>query len=144
MRSMIVEDHALFRQTFRDTFRSMFPSIEIIEARDAEEALKTVSRYSPEIIFMDIGLPGENGLKATARIKASYQDLAVVILTANDSPEYREAAVRFGADSFISKYSMNWEEISTLVKCYQKAKEENRTKPGCLRLKSEGRRDPMG
>jgi DNA-binding NarL/FixJ family response regulator len=141
---MIVEDHALFRQIFSDTFRSMFPSIEIIEARDAEEALKIVSRYSPEIIFMDIGLPGENGLKATARIKAYHPDLAVVILTAYDLPEYREAAVRFGADSFICKDSMNWEEISTLVKCYQKAKEENRMKPGCLRFKTEGRRHPMG
>jgi DNA-binding NarL/FixJ family response regulator len=135
---MIVEDHAFFRQVFCDTFRSMFPSIEIIETGNAEEALKIVSRHSPEIIFMDIGLPGENGLKATARIKAYNQDLAVIILTAYNWPEYREAAVRFGADSFISKDSIDWEEISTMVKCYQKAKEENRMKPACLRFKTEG------
>jgi len=52
---------------------------------------------------MDIGLPGENGLELTRKIKADHPDVTVIIVTSHDTPEYREAAVRYKADYFFSK-----------------------------------------
>jgi DNA-binding NarL/FixJ family response regulator len=55
------------------------------------------------MIFMDINLPGENGLEATRKIKARHEHTLIVILTGHDIPEYRQQAFRNGADYFISK-----------------------------------------
>ena len=62
-----------------------------------------VEDLRPDMIFMDISLPGANGLEATREIKLTPQSGRVVILTSHDLPEYRRQAFRNGADHFISK-----------------------------------------
>jgi DNA-binding NarL/FixJ family response regulator len=89
--------------------------MEIIEAEKGEEAMQQISARTPDLIFMDIKLPGENGLELTGKIKARYPDVAVIILTSYDSPEYREAAAQVKADHFLSKGSSSKEAILTLV-----------------------------
>jgi len=64
---------------------------------------------------MDIQLPGENGLHLTKKVKASYPSIFITILTSHNSSEYREAAFQAGANRFMAKDSMNWEEIEALV-----------------------------
>ncbi len=64
---LIVEDSALFRQILKDTLHDRFPSIEIHEATDGEEAFQKIETLRPALIFMDIRLPGENGLELTKR-----------------------------------------------------------------------------
>ena len=59
----------------------------------------------PDIVFMDIQLPGENGLELTKKIKMIYPDVTVIILTGYDLPEYRQAARQSEADHFVSKDS---------------------------------------
>jgi len=112
------------------------------EATDGAEAIEKVKNFLPQLIFMDIKLPGENGFDVTRRIKALYPDIKVVILTSHDFPEYREAARACGAHHFLSKASSTAEEIQDLVEgqcakwtpsdmqsaCYQK-EEGNETKP---------------
>ncbi len=104
-RILIVEDNAFFLQFFRETLHSRFPSMEISEATDGEEAMQRIKALKPEVIFMDVRLPGENGLELTKRVKARYPDIIVVIVTNYDLPEYREAAYQSRADHFISKDS---------------------------------------
>jgi YesN/AraC family two-component response regulator len=87
----------------------------ISEAADGKEAMYKINVHLPDLIFMDIKLPGENGLDLTARIKARYPDVTVVILTSYDTPEYREAAVKAKADHFLAKGSTSREAILTLV-----------------------------
>ena len=71
----------------------------------------------PQILtFMDIRLPGESGLQVTQRIKTNYPDTKVIILTAYDVPEYREAATQCGASCFLAKDSLNIGQVETLVK----------------------------
>ena len=110
--------------------------MEVIEAGSGEEALKRLGSHPVDLVLMDIGLPGQNGLEVTKRIKADYPGPPIAILTSYDSLEYREAAIRCGASCFISKNSFKWEEILTLVGCFQKAKLDGRLKPTCVRLKS--------
>jgi DNA-binding NarL/FixJ family response regulator len=135
---MTVEDNLPFREMFKGQLLSEFPSMEVIEAGNGEEAFKGLASYPIDLVFMDITLPGQNGLKLTKKIKAKYKDVTIAILTSYDLAEYREAAVRCGADCFISKDSMEWNQISAMVKCFQRAKDSIGLKPTCVRLASEG------
>jgi len=104
-RILIVEDNAFFLQFLKETMCLRFPWIDILEASNGEEAMRKIEAVSPEAVFMDLRLPGENGLELTKKIKAQYPDITVVILTNYDLPEYREAAYQSGADHFVSKDS---------------------------------------
>jgi len=104
-RILIVEDNAYFLQFLKETLHSRIPSVEIIEAGNADEALQKIKALPPDAILMDLRLPGENGLEVTKKIKARYPDVIVVIVTNYDLPEYREAAYRSGANHFLSKDS---------------------------------------
>jgi YesN/AraC family two-component response regulator len=85
------------------------------EAVDGEEALVKVESLLPHLVFMDIKLPGANGLEITRKIKEDYTAIKIIILTSYDFPEYREAAVQYGADHFLSKESSSREDILALV-----------------------------
>jgi DNA-binding NarL/FixJ family response regulator len=135
---MVVEDNLAFREMFKANLLSEFPSMEVIEAANGEEAFKGLASYPIDLVFMDIRLPGESGLKLTRKIKAKYKDVTIAILTSYDLAEYREAASRCGANCFISKDSMEWNEILAMVKCFQRAKDTIGLKPSCVRLASEG------
>ena len=132
---MIVKDDIFFREMFRDRLLAQYPSTKVIEAGSGEEALKKLGSYALDLVFMDIHLPGENGLEITGKIKAGGQDVPVIIMSSYNIPEYREAAIRYGANSFIAKDSLKWDEISKLIRCFQGAKQNGR-KPACLRFAS--------
>jgi len=102
--TLLVEDNFSYRQTLSDLLLLHFPLIGVDEASDGEEALSKVEYRRPDLIFMDIQLPGENGLGVTKKIKRVYNDIVIVILTTNYLPEeYRQQAFRDGADYFLSK-----------------------------------------
>jgi len=111
---LVVEDSTLFRQLFKEAFHDRFPSVEIHEAVDGEEALRKIETLRPNLVFMDIRLPGENGLKLTQKVKKLYPNIVVIILTGFDLPEYRQASSPY-ADYFLSKDSSTAESIFTLV-----------------------------
>ncbi len=113
---MLVEDNRSFRETIRDNLQSQFPSVDIAEARDGTEALQKLTSFGPHLIFMDLELPGESGLKLTEKIKRIHPDIIIAILTNYDTPEYREAATRIKADYFLSKISTPLGEIYALLK----------------------------
>jgi CheY-like chemotaxis protein len=114
LKVLIVEDSTLFRQLLKETLHDRFPSIEIHEAANGEEALQKVETLRPHLIFMDIRLPGENGLELTQKVKTRYPNIIVIILTGYDLPEYREASSQY-ADYFFSKDSSTAENIFTVV-----------------------------
>jgi DNA-binding NarL/FixJ family response regulator len=115
-KTLIVEDNVSFRQYFKENLQIRFPSMVIEEVGDGNEVLPKVEVLCPALIFMDIRLPGENGLQLTKKIKKSHSDIRIVILTSYDLPEYREAAFQYGANSFMTKDSLNWGEIDALIK----------------------------
>lgn len=114
-RVLIVEDNTTFRQSLKEILLGEFPSMVVEEAADGKEALRKVDAFRPDIIFMDIRLPGENGLELTKRIKADDHRITVIILTSYDLPEYRQAADQYEADHFLSKSSSSGKEIASLV-----------------------------
>ena len=115
IRVLIVEDQTVFREELKKGLCDHFPSMAVEEAGDGDEALQKVSRTPPHLIFMDIRLPGVNGLQLTRQIKVDFPEIHIAILTDYDFPEYREASVQFGADRFLVKSSFNWDEVDALV-----------------------------
>ena len=89
--------------------------MDIFEAGNGEEALQKIKTKPPDLIFMDIKLPGESGLEITQKIKADYPNITIIILTSYDLPEYREAADQYQANYFLSKGSTTKENILALV-----------------------------
>jgi len=102
---LIVDDNASFRSMLQAAMQRQFPSLRIVTAADGVEALEEVEHQRPKLIFLDVRLPGKNGFQLTKEIKAAHDDIPVVIITSYDLPEYREMALRVGADLFISKLS---------------------------------------
>ena len=102
-RILIVEDNPFFLKFLKEALHSRFPSIEILEAAEGAVALEKIETSSPDIILMDLRLPGENGLELTKKIKAQHPDIVVVIVTNYDLPEYREAAYQCKVDHFVTK-----------------------------------------
>ncbi len=115
-RTMLVEDNPSFRQLVKANLQDQFPSMDIIEAADGVEAFQKIDGHPPNLIFMDISLPGENGLELTRRMKAGYPNITIIILTSHDLTEYRDAAIRSKADYFFSKAAISNNGILTLVK----------------------------
>jgi DNA-binding NarL/FixJ family response regulator len=120
LRTLIVEDNSLFRKTLTESLQMSFPGIAIDEAANRAEALQKVNAFLPDIILMDIRLPGETGLGLTKKIKEIHPDITIFILTSYDTPECREAASRYGADRFIGKDSLNRMRLEELIKSYFK------------------------
>ena len=94
---LLVEDNSSFRQTLADTLCAHFVTMNIAEAGSGEDALLKVEQLHPDMIFMDINLPGENGLEATRMIKMRHKNTLIAMLTSYDIPEYRQQAFRNGA-----------------------------------------------
>ncbi len=116
LRTLIVEDNRFFRQTLRESLQEFFPGIVIDEAVNGAEALQKVDASPPDLILMDLKLPGESGLGLTKKIKAIYPDINIFILTNYDTPECQIAASRYGADRFIAKDSLN--RLEELMRSY--------------------------
>lgn len=115
-KTLIVEDNDMFRHSLNEILHTRFPSMSIAEAADGKDALDKVAGLHPDLVFMDIKLPDENGLSLTRTIKADHRDTVVIIITAYDIPEYRQAALQSGASYFMAKGTLSGEEILSVVK----------------------------
>ena len=102
---LVVEDDNEFRQCVKKILSSRYPSIQLMEAGDGVEAMSKIDLVPPDLIFLDIQLPGINGLELTRMIKARNPNAIIVILSNYDLTEYRETAYRNGANYYVSKDS---------------------------------------
>jgi DNA-binding NarL/FixJ family response regulator len=103
VRLMLVDDHPLVRDGLRARL-SAVPGLHVVaEAADADAALVTAQQVRPDLVLMDIGLPGSNGIEATRRLRERMPDLHVIILTMHDAPPTRRAAAEAGAEGYLLK-----------------------------------------
>lgn len=115
IKTLIVEDNEKFRQSLVDLLHHQFPALILEEVATGGEALAKVISYQPALIFLDLELPGENGLSLTQKIRKIFPLTTIIILTGYDLPEYREAALERGADYFLAKSSTSHADIINLV-----------------------------
>ena len=103
---LLVDDSEQFLQS-ATAFLSQCPSVEVIgTATSGKDAIKKVQELSPDLVLMDIAMPGMNGIEATQRIKAKPGGPKIIILTIHDDAEYRSAVKDAGADGFVRKSNL--------------------------------------
>jgi YesN/AraC family two-component response regulator len=116
LRLLVVEDNRIYREAFMENLSDHFPTSVIEAAENGEEALKKINAAPPQLVFIDIRLPGMNGLQLTQKIKRDFPNIHIAIVSGYDVPEYRQAALQYGAEHFFVKESLKWGEIEALVK----------------------------
>ncbi len=100
---MLVDDHTIVREGIRHVLTAT-PGVEVVaEAGDGEAALRLAAETRPDIVVLDLSLPGAGGLEVTARLRQSLPDIRVLILSVHDHPEYVLGAVRAGAQGYLRK-----------------------------------------
>ena len=100
---LLVDDQELLRMGFRMVLESQ-PDMEVAgEAGNGDEALALVRRHDPDVVLMDVRMPGVDGVEATRRIVAAGSRSRVIILTTFDIDEYAYPALRAGASGFLLK-----------------------------------------
>ena len=103
IRVLLVEDHTLMRAGIRSLLNDFADIEEVAEAGDGREALREVEAHRPHVVLMDIAMKGLNGLEATSRLKKTYPDIRVLILSMHLNEEYVLQALRAGASGYLPK-----------------------------------------
>ena len=103
IRTLLVDDNPEFLKAAAG-FLNAASGLEVVgTARSGEEALLRVDDLCPDLVLMDLAMPGMGGFEATCRLKKQKCSLRVVILTLHDTPEYRSRAYAEEADGFVPK-----------------------------------------
>lgn len=114
VRVLIADDHTIFRSGLH-LLLSSEPDLQVVgEAIDGHAAVEMAQQLGPDIILMDIGMPGLSGIEATRRIKASLPDTAILVLTMHRSDEYFFEMLEAGASGYILKGAATGDLISAV------------------------------
>jgi DNA-binding NarL/FixJ family response regulator len=114
---LIIEDHEEFRTHLKSILYGMYPDMVIAEAGDGADAMRQLALVKPDVVFVDINLPGEfNGLKIVCEIRALHDKTEIIVITNHDLPEYREASLNLGANYFLPKASTTTGDIRAVMK----------------------------
>jgi two-component system, NarL family, invasion response regulator UvrY len=105
LRIVLIDDHAVVRAGYR-RFLEQEPGYEVIgEAGSGEEAYQLLQRLSPDVVVLDLSMPGEGGLSALRRFKLRWPLLPVLVFSMHDHPAFTLQALRAGANGYVSKSS---------------------------------------
>lgn len=103
MRVVIADDHMVVRQGIRGVLEEI-DGLEIVaEAGDGDEALALVAEHRPDVVVVDVNMPGKTGLEVTKALREDEIPVRILILSMHDDPEYILQAVRAGADGYVLK-----------------------------------------
>ena len=114
IRVMLADDHTLVRAGIRALLEKL-PGVEVVgEAGDGREVLKLIKLHRPDVVLMDIAMPGLNGLEAAARLAKEFPDVRVIILSMHDNEEYVWRALKAGATGYLLKKAATTELATAL------------------------------
>jgi DNA-binding NarL/FixJ family response regulator len=114
IRIMLVDDHALLRVGFRMVLEAEDDFTVIGEASDGAQAIALAATMHPDVILMDVRMPGLDGIEATRQIMAAQPETRIIILTTFDLDEYAFGGLRAGASGFLLKNAEPGELIAAI------------------------------
>ena len=119
IRIVLVDDHSMFRSGIR-VLLSLYPDFDVVgEASDGQEALDVVRELLPDVVIMDIAMPGLDGLTATRRILDEHPRARVILLTQHENREYITPALKSGASGYVLKRAADEELVRAVRSVHQ-------------------------
>jgi DNA-binding NarL/FixJ family response regulator len=119
MKVLVVDDHEVVRQGIRMVLETD-PDLQVVgEAASGEDAIERVRELKPNVVVMDIGMPGLSGFEATRRIRQSHPDVQVLALTVHDSEAYVFQMLQAGATGYIVKRAPAADVIQAVKRAYR-------------------------
>jgi DNA-binding NarL/FixJ family response regulator len=115
IRVVVVDDHPIFRNGLRTLVEETAELEFVAEASDGDEAVVLCDRYQPDVVMMDIRMPGMSGVESTRRIVAAHPAIGVLMLTMLEDDTSMFAALRAGARGYVLKGSTPDEIIRAIV-----------------------------
>ncbi len=114
IRVLMVDDHAILREGLR-ALLSYYDDVEVVgEAQDGAESLARAGELLPDVVLMDIAMPGMNGLEATRQIRAQFPQTRVLVLTQHEDPQYVMPLLQAGASGFVTKRALGTDLINAV------------------------------
>jgi DNA-binding NarL/FixJ family response regulator len=115
----LAEDHAVVREGIAELIRRENDMEVVGEAGDGEETVRLVRQLKPDIVLMDIGMPGVNGIEATRHLRESLPHTKILVLTAYDNPEFIAAVIEAGAAGYLLKNVRGKELTNAIRSAYE-------------------------
>lgn len=112
---VLADDHSVVRRGIRDFLTEAGDIVVVAEAENGVQAVEAVKEYHPDVVVLDIQMPGGSGLEATRFLRDQGETLGILILTAFDDPPYIRAALETGANGYVLK-SSDADEIVNAVR----------------------------
>ncbi len=119
VRLLLADDHALFRSGVRALLEGLAGYEVVAEAADGEDALRLCRELRPDIVVLDIGLPGLTGLEVAQRLREEKAEIRILIVSAHSDEEYVRQALRLEVDGYLSKDSTT-EELEVALKAVER------------------------
>jgi len=111
---LVVDDHTILRDGIRALI-GLYNDIEIVgEASEGKEAIEKLQDLAPDVIVMDIAMPGMDGLEATRRIMKKKPKVKILVLTQHDNREYILSSIKAGASGYVPKRALGSELVSAI------------------------------
>jgi len=118
IRIIIADDHKLFRSGIISLLEDVEEILIVSEVESGEDLIEKYSEINPDLILVDISMPGINGIEAVKTIKKEHEDVKALMLSMYDSDEYVFYALKSGAKGLLSKNTMKGELIHAIKNVY--------------------------
>jgi two-component system, response regulator YesN len=123
---LIVDDEQIEREGMQAILRKAFPETKIEQAHNGKMAIQKTEEFHPDLVLMDIKMPGMNGLEAVEQILDQYPNTKFIMVTAYDMVDYLRAAIKLGVKDYLLKPSKTSEIIQTVGKVIELIEEEKK------------------
>ena len=114
LRVLVVDDHAVVRAGLRLLIDREESMVVIDEAADANEAIFRVIEHKPDVLLIDVTLPGESGIEAIPKLLAASPDTKILVLSMHDDPRYVREAFAAGASAYVLKEAADAEVVAAI------------------------------
>lgn len=111
---LIVDDHAMVRKGLRMLLESQTDMVVLGEAGTVQEAIDAAQRLQPQVVTLDLSMPGPSGVASVERLRKAVPGARVIVVTMHDDPAYVRAAIAMGAAGFVNKSAADTELIAAI------------------------------
>ncbi len=114
IRIVIADDHAIVRRGLRQLLKGEEGLEVVAEAGDVETARRCVSEHHPDVLVLDLHMPGEPSLEAIPKLRAAFPDTQIVVLTMQNEPAYAQTALSAGVLGYVLKEAADAELVAAI------------------------------